>query len=311
MIIKNEYVTINIGEKSIELKNTILDKYIERIIENQFLTQNRKDLFLETVVLKFDEKLHFNENSTLKQSDFDICIEGKSAEINITNNNITVQYTYPEQAGAFYRIYDAKTHSPIYDFNNYLNKKITAIGFKCGTAADEEVLACLNTSNYNLYIQEQQIFSITRKDTFSTDAIFYCPNQIVTGPIHLIENSNNDYSNNYIGVLYSIGLSSYINYIDKEFVIGKDVEKEINNNELIIKGIENYLATDSSLFGNEYLFPISDLYPVKTNYKYIIFKYKIYQINYAKSTDTKYYYYQAIQIDKFGKMNLKIKYERG
>lgn len=309
MIIKNEYVTIATGGKKIELKNTILDEYIKRIIENQFLTQNRKDLFLKTVVLKFDEELYFNEKSSLNQSDFDILIEGKLSEINIANNNITTQYTYPEQAGAFYRIYDANTHSPIYDFNNYLNKKITAIGF--GTSSDEEILACLNTSNYNLYIQEEQILSITRKDIFSTDAVFYSPNQIVAGPIHLIEKSNDDYSNNYIGILYSIGLSSYIDYIDKEFVISKDVEKEINDNELIIKGIENYLSSDSSLFSDENLYPASTLYPLKTNYKYVIFKYKIYKMNYRKATDTGHYYYQAIPLDKFGKMNLKIKYERG
>ena len=63
---------------------------------------------------------------------------------------------------------------------------------------------------------------------------------------------------------------------------------------------------------------------IKSNYKYVIFKYKVYQeiekgvydednnLNFEYiQTDTKSYYYQAIPIDKFGETNFKIKYERG
>ena len=64
---------------------------------------------------------------------------------------------------------------------------------------------------------------------------------------------------------------------------------------------------------------LTDLYPIKTNYKYIIFKYKVWQLVHRGTyfnveevnTDTGYFYHQAIPIEKFGKTNLKIKYERG
>ena len=119
--------------------------------------------------------------------------------------------------------------------------------------------------------------------------------------------------------MYSIGLSSYNNYIDKEFVIGEDIEIEKDNAEITIKCLENYFANNSLLFASRKLYTSSSIYPTKSNYKYIIFKYKIYEYptslgayyDWIPYTDTGYYYYQAIPIDKFGKCNIKIKYERG
>ena len=102
-------------------------------------------------------------------------------------------------------------------------------------------------------------------------------------------------------------------------MIGQDIQVEQNGTELNINGLENYLSTDSPLFPSNDIYPSSDLYPIESNYKYIIFKYKVWQMVHSGTyeetvstpTDTGYYYYQAIPIDKFGKSNLKIKYERG
>ena len=102
--------------------------------------------------------------------------------------------------------------------------------------------------------------------------------------------------------MYSIGLSSYSDYIDKEYIIGKDIFAEQNENELIIKDVENYLNKNIKYLDNK-LYPSSSLYPTKSNYKYLIFKYKVYQ-EILKGTyeepinefiDTGTYYYHAIQ----------------
>ena len=73
-----------------------------------------------------------------------------------------------------------------------------------------------------------------------------------------------------------------------------------------------------TIYLNNMLYSGGDLYPVKSNYKYIIFKYLVYQTQYIDESiestddfDTDCFYYQAIPMDKFGKINLKIKYERG
>lgn len=198
------------------------------------------------------------------------------------------------------------------------------------------VCAILDTSNYNMYLQQNQDFSITRRDIITTDALFYSSNKNkIPGPVHLapygvpqiIYQPNiyretgvwQSFNDRGYGILYSIGLSSYPDYIDKEFIIGEDIQVENNGIELNINGLENYLTKDSPLFCSKNIYASTNLYPVKTNYKYVIFKYKVYQEVHSgtyddvisTSTDTGYYYYQAIPISKFGKSNLKIKYERG
>ena len=174
-------------------------------------------------------------------------------------------------------------------------------------------------------MQENQNLTITRKDIITTDALFYSNDtNKVPGPAHLapfgvpeiIQNKEGYYMAAH-GILYSIGLSSYTDYIDKEFIIGQDIEVEENGTELNIKGLENYLATDNSLFPSNNIYPSAGLYPIKTNYKYVILKYKTWQMVDSEDgtteilVDTGYYYYQAFPIDKFGELDLKIKYERG
>lgn len=63
------------------------------------------------------------------------------------------------------------------------------------------------------------------------------------------------------------------------------------------------------------------LYPETVNYKYVVFKYTVYQlvvtgvdsegVEVQEIKDTGCYYYQAIPLEKFKKMKVKIKYERG
>ena len=334
MKIKNDLVKIKIGKKQYDFNNLILDTYLKKFAEMQLDKDNVRTLNIEMplnyCLLKFDTPFeNLSENTELHNQDFDIGTfsECESKQI-ISSQKVNVQYNY-----TFSRSLIDYSDGNLYNIDKYYGRKITAIGFNCSMYDDSQtvwkpkVLAVLDTSNYNLYLQENQELTITRKDIITTDALFYSNDtNKVPGPAHLapfgvpeiIQNKEGYYMAAH-GILYSIGLSSYTDYIDKEFIIGQDIEVEENETELNIKGLENYLVIDNSLFPSNEIYPSTGLYPIKTNYKYIILKYKVWQIVYSGPddnvtetlTDTGYYYYQAIPIDKFGELDLKIKYERG
>lgn len=348
MKIKNEQVILKIGDKKYEFQNLILDEYLKRFVKRQTdkekikLSSNNTELLY--CLLKFDTPIeNLNNASKLKNQDFDVCIIG-GCKYNqqISNTKIIVDYNY-EYDGM---MYDYKKSTAIdIKMEDYYGKKITAIGFNVfwgkyvenATFEQDYVCAVLDTSNYNIYLQENQEISITRKDIIETDAIFSTNNKDkIPGPAHLAPfgvpqliyqsdiyndegNSWYSYNDAGYGILYSVGLSSYSDYIDKEFVVGADVSLKISNTEITIKGIKNYLNTEKSIFCNTNLYSASNIYPIKSNYKYVILKYKIWQNVHSgdfdnvitTTTDTGCFYYMAIPIDKFGKSDLIIKYERG
>ena len=339
MKIKNNVVSLKIGEKQYDFNNLIFDEYLEKFVASQ-LTENRiilrpEVLLLSHCLLKFDTPFsNLSSSSQLNEEDFSIRLGNMTYTQTINESQVSILYNYYTND-----IYDFEKQIGGYHtkIQNYYGRKITAIGFVTGYY-DSKVCAILDTSNYNIYLQENQELSITRRDIITTDTLFYSNDLVkIPGPAHLApggvpqliksniyhSEGNQPYYFNIVdngyGILYSVGLSSYIDYIDKEFVIGEDIQVEQNGNELNIKDIENYLSLDNSLYCSNELFCSSNLYPAKTNYKYVILKYKVWQmVRYGTSdavgeelTDTGYYYHQAIPINKFGKNNLIIKYERG
>lgn len=341
MKIKNDLISIKIGKKIYDFRNLILDEYLKVFITTQISENanipvyNKKELAY--LLLKFDTPIEsLNEKSILTNEDFDVFAFDVSANQEVSDNKIITQYNY-----AINNVIDFS--SPNYpqsvDISNYNGKKITAIGFNVWglKSISTNVKAVLDTSNYNIYLQANQGFSVTRKDIITTDALFYSNNKSkVPGPLHLMPIPNKAVitpkklyntaeelsisgADETYGVIYSIGLSSYIDRIDKEFVIGEDVQITQNGTELNIEGIENYLNNENPIYPSSNLYPSSSIYPVKANYKYIIIKYKVWQNILSGTyenpvrtmTDTGYFYHQAIPVDKFGKLNLKIKYERG
>lgn len=347
MKIKNEIVNLKLGNKQYDFNNLILDEYLKRFARFQLSEDNiakvSDDRKLKYVLLKFDTPIENIQTSTkLNNKDFDICfVGGTITNQTIAENQISIQYNYETQSNSLIYDYSKNTANNI-RLSDYYGRKITAIGFNSNWADDSNfswktpVCAVLDTSNYSIYLQENQDFAITRKDIITTDAVFYTNNkQKIQGPAHIapfgipqiIEQPNiyNDdktawsfFNDSGYGILYSIGLSSYTDYIDKEFIIGQDVDIENNEAEITIKNLENYLSKKSIFTGKD-LYPSIGLYPIKSNYKYIILKYKVWQMVHGGTyenitstpTDTGYYYYQAIPINKFGKSNIKIKYERG
>lgn len=330
MKIKNDLISIKIGKAQYDFKNLILNEYLKNFVTSQINASNnnnpnnRKDLIY--AYLKFDEPIeNLNETTVLRTEDFDVRSTECLANQEISDTKIITQYNYK--------------------FDDMLSlseagKKITAIGFFTKRELQETVVltakAVLDTSNFNIYLQTNQELTITRKDTVSTDALFYSSDKNkVPGPLHLMPipnkaiiapNKITDSSGTSItgpdetyGIIYSIGLSLSANKIDKELIIGQDVQVMQNGTELQIEGIENYFSGENLLYSNASLYPNAGIYPTKINYKYIIIKYKVWQ-NVLSGTDenpvytmmdTGYFYYQAIPLDKTGNLNLKIKYERG
>ena len=352
MKIKNELVSLKIGNKQYDFKNLILDEYLKRFILRQLDTTTLRyipyQIMLNTILLKFDTPFeNLSPQSEIFPENFDIAfIGGCKSVITIASPSIiTTKYTYDMEN--FIYDYNKKKGGNL-PFEDYYGKKIVAIGFSSYFASftnKNKVCAILDTSNYNIYMQANQKLECTRKDTISTDALFWSSDDRIKAPVHLSPYGGEPllYQDPYPGfreedkkifnarsaiptkgVLYSIGLSSYIDYIDKEFVIGKDVIVVQNGTELSIQSINNDFNFEKELHPNNLIYPSANLYPIKSNYKYVIFKYKVYQeiekgvygedntldFEYIQ-TDTKSYYYQAIPIDKFGETNFKIKYERG
>ena len=351
MKIKNDLVSIKIGKKQYDFKNLILDEYLKTFARAQLEKEQIRKLSnqksLKYLLIKFDTPIeNLNEKSYLKNSDFDIVIVMDFYYKQEENDNlITVQYTYTIINPTVWA-YDKNDQEGINghaaEITDFLGKKITALGFNSwwaiSTSSENPVKAVLDTSNYNIYLQENQDFVVTRKDIISTDAIFYTSNKSkVPAPLHLMPINNKavikptEFSkeengitsfisgeNESHGIIYSIGLSSYIDRIDKEFVIGEDVEITQNGAELEIKGLNNAISREF-IYPNKNIYPSSNLYPTKSNYKYLIIKYKVWQELLSGTydnpvytiTDTGYFYHQVLPITKFGDLNLKIKYERG
>lgn len=343
MKIKNEVITIKNGKKTYEFNNLILNEYLSRFIKKQLSEEdvhNADTLTdLSYLLIKFDTPIeNITPEKTILNNEFDIVfIFVKSKVQDVGPNQISVKYIYDDSETIF--DYNKNTSEGI-KIEDYYDRKVAMLAFNgywtSYNASRIPVCAVLDVSNMNIYLQENQKFSVTRKDIITTDSIFKSSDiNKIPGPTHISPLDNkavitpnklwNDEHNAAIngedksyGILYSIGLGYNESKMDKEFIIGEDVQIDTNNTELIISDITEeftkYLYYPSS---NKY--PNNLLYPTKENYKYVIFKYKVWQNILSGTyenpvnamTDTGYYYLQSIPLDKFGKLNFKIKYERG
>lgn len=344
MKIHNDFVEINIGNKKYSFKNLILNEYLKRFAEKQldmFGVRNlQKITELTYCLLKFDEPLEkLNENTELKYDDFDICaVDGaKNIVQNLAENGCDIKYTYDFD----WLIWDYTRKTATDNFiSSYYGRKITAIGFAPFWMANDnnKVCAVLDTSNYNIYLQSNQTLSVCRKDIISSDAMFWSNNKEITGPLHLapiggtplLEQKEKWNIEGYTtitkpqrtyGILESLGFSNSIDEINEEITVNILNPTISEKNEICLASIENYY-NKNSLYTSNGLYP-GEIYAERENYKYIVFKYKIYQEiiyvgknangeceEFYSATDTGAYYLQSIEIEKYGMTNLKMKYER-
>lgn len=341
MKIKNEYVIINNGKKQIKLHNTILNTYIEKIINNQLTkdTEERAVLSMVYMYLKFDEPLIFDKTSNLQESDFDLRISRYTYNEDVTPKQITINNFYKADNSQYRLKYEISTSQFITDLSNYVGRKITAVGFGGVLLEEGLIYACVDTSNYNIYFEAfDEVFSVTRRDILSTDAIFYSPNNKIKGPIHLYDGkyhyngSSPDFQ--LVGILDSIGLG--LNIYKMNVIVSLtpyDEHIEINENlikildELTIEYYSDGLLPAQDLFPNtelypariirEPLYPSDDIYPgidlymLESPYHYVQLKYKIYKLNILDETveDTGDYYLLSKKIQQKKKIKMNIKYE--
>ncbi|MBP3464119.1 MAG: hypothetical protein J6K45_06550 [Clostridia bacterium] len=343
MKICNDLVEIKMGRKKYEFKNLILNNYLKRFAEKQLdMSGNRnflKSIRLNYCFFKFDEPItNLNENTELTFEDFDICaVDGAKTIIqDLSEGGCSIKYTYEFD----WVMWDYNKHTATDNFiSNYYGKKVTAIGFFTHWLENASNKACavLDTSNYNIYLQENQGITITRKDIITSDALFWSSNKEITGPLHLapiggtpLLEQKEEWDVGYTiitkpqrtyGILNMIGFSNFINEINEEITVNLLNPTISEKNELSFDSIENYY-NENSLYSSNTLYP-GEVYAERENYKYVVFKYKVYQeVVYVEKnengeyeqqyivTDTGAYYLQSIEIKKYGLSNLKIKYER-
>lgn len=339
MRVKNDYIIIKNGKKETKLHNTILNIYLDQIINNQMELNpdNRASLIMSNVYLKFDTPLTFDKTSVLADTDFDAKISYYKHDFNISPNKIVVD--------CFYACDDFS--DSIWDIENeywapmgqYLGKPIMALGFGGYLAGDEIIYACVDTSTYGLYIEAiDEIFSIARRDILETDAIFYTPNNLVDGAVHLFDGQDVYYPNTLwpeyqlIGILDAIGIgvmSTYINiaktllpYSSHITIDGQtmDISDEFEieyNSEGLFPELDLYPATNlyperviNELYPSEDIYPGIDIYPVEAPYQYLQLKYKIYKQDIVDGTiaDTGDYYLLSKPIERKNKIKMNIEY---
>lgn len=196
MKVKNEFIKIKSGSKEYELRNMILDEYLNRFCKRQLEIEKHNNYAVNTklvgVFLKFDTPIgDISYDSKIDVNDiFDISFVSSHTNTTqtISENSIVIQYNIQQKLNE--SVYDLKNMSNYSELKDYIGKKITAIGFASFFASYGTVTintcAILDTSNYNIYVQDNQVLSIVRRDIISTDGIFNTNSkEYVPGPIHL------------------------------------------------------------------------------------------------------------------------------
>lgn len=343
MKIKNDEIIIKNGKRTYELKNTILNNYLTRFVLRQMNTNYNtadKQTAINVCLLKFETPIQFDETSEITNNMFDLgtlYVPELASETNVNATQIisgvTAQIKYdfifsPQQLYTDYNI-----GRDGYFLSDYYNKKVTAIGFSGSGENQDKVLAIIDVSNYNIYLQENEVLTVTRKDTVKSDSLFWSnDNEKVPGAFHLapfggeqvinqptIYNSNRSAWHSFYdyayGIIHSVGVSNRIDKIEKEYVIGTDIQMEQDGGNLLIKNIQN-----NSSVARTFLSRFLPFYPTRSDYKYYIIKYKVWQKVHSgtynnvieTNTETKYFYHVAVPINgRTGNIDLKISYERG
>lgn len=332
--VKNVSVNIQIGKREYCFKNLILNTLLNNFANSLIDNYNGTGKILSHCLLKFENFENITENTTLINDDFDICILNTSSETISSSNKITNRYVcYTEDN----YIYDYERHTAInVKLSDYNNRKIHWIGFSNTFAYRSKVLAMLDVSNYDLYIEEGEEIRVTRIDEISTDAIFTSLSESINAPIHLYPNgiqgilpkqeiwdSSHQYGttvdNRAYAKLTNFGFGNNTSELDVEYDM--DNNYEVNDNIFTIKNIWSPIG----LYPSDNLYPSNNLYPDDPPFNYLILRFKLFQkvaeddatyedvINGRKLIEkyTGAEYLQAIPLNIRGFVDLNIKYERG
>lgn len=305
MQIKNEYIKIKQGDNEITLNNYIYNNYLSLFSKTQYdidesdlysLAHEQRKKELDCCFIKFDEPLEDITNAL--QDDFDIKIEASQEGFFGFKNEVNLSYIFHLERGV-------DTNSYLINAEDYYNRKITALGFS--NYHETDIYACIDVSDYEIYVIEGENLSITRKDILKSDAIIYG----YDFPVHLSpigDHRNASYSElsylyeNKYARLYSVGFSKSLGNIDEEYVIGDDIDIKIIDDTSfsfnLLKGENVSIYPNDSLYAgtdvyplplyvahenypNSNLFPDNNLSPMDSNYKYVFYKFKLYTIHFV------------------------------
>lgn len=335
MKISNDYVKVQNKEQAITLKNLILDKYLELFVRTQknidYEDRYSDDLnkSFTNCFIKFDDKLeNITGSSDIDKNSFDLSIVRKSYDITNSDREVNVSYKFDTKGN--HNVYDIKKEKYITDLADYIGRKITAIGFG---NHKREIFAILDTNAYSLSIQDSNEFNIFRKDIFSSDAICdsipYHLSPVGQGEIYY---DDGYYQAKSYAKLYSVGLGTQIGKMNNEKIIGKDIDMiEIDNTSFgfnLRKGSNKIEYPNSNMFCSSSKYPLplyvfkelsltsslylgSGKYPLLGDYKYVIYKYRMYYINRGgQMVELDQYYTMSCPINTKGYFQIITKIER-
>lgn len=307
MKIRNEEVSIKIGNKEHKFTNLILNGYLD-LFADSFLDFKNKDLTY-CLVNFTHSNVGINENST--SMNYDLVLETYlEDEIEIlTDRSITNKYYYDKEV------------SGGKNWSEFASRQIQDIGFAMYNSTTKKyiIYAYLNVANYNIIVQGNQPIIISRTDKIESDMSLWVSDATIKGPIHLtkrgiVKYMDNDYFTSK-SVLYSIGFGVLPYAINKEY-LAEDLT--IQKSGTGVLEVQNTLETyykKSNKFSND-LYMSDNLILQEPSYPFLIYKFKIYEETYpnpeqpAVWVDTGMYYTQYKKLTKHGKLSLKIKYER-
>lgn len=322
MRVENKFIKLKMGNNSINFTNTIMDTYLRQLVDIQFSTGYPPyNIALQNIYFKFDEKLEFEPTDEINESAFDIRFLGANYNANYIKEKITVDYSYKIDQE---------------ELQQYVGHKITAIGFSFSMGESYIVGAILDTSNYNIYVQDKVELRVMREDEFTTDGIFYSKD--VEGAYHLFPKFNESWRANIEcewGILVSIGLGISTNVISEEYPVnynsitvlqniwGFEINRELTiekHSEGLYPALDLYPALNlyparvinEPIYPSEDIYPSIDLYPVESPYQYVKLKYQLYKYDEDNGiqAENKYYVINNVIDKTYDKIKEQVIYER-
>lgn len=326
MKIKNEYIKIKTSSREFNLKNLIFDDYLKYFFQRQYdsekLSYYNSMIQMSYCFIKFDEPLKNiipsnrdeRGNCIITEESFDISITVSNIIRTGNDNSTSTIYDYTSRRG----IYDYSINASVDDINQYAGRKITAIGF----GYLNNIFACVDTSNYSVYMVQDEELNISRKDVFSSDAICkgsdYPVHLATAGDLCYYESGKGKQAAYKYAMLYSVGFGKTIGKMDEEYVINEDIQI-IKENDYAFgfdmeTGTEEGIYPSHVLYCDDELYPLpfyvkaevyprenfyldDMMYPSDSNYKYVIYKYRLCYWPYAADS--------PIYLDEYYTMNLE------
>lgn len=306
MKIENKEISIKIGKKELKFTNLILNSYLN-LFADSFINFQHKDL--PYCLISFNKNNIINENST--EMEYDLILEAefnKNTEILSPKSIINKYYYRNPQVGQ--------------EWNTFLGKSIINIGFANFNynTGKYELYAFLDVSNYNIIVQDQPII-ISRIDKITSDMNLWANSSEIKAPYHLSMRGMLNYEGmeyfRTIPKLYSVGFGVLPYTLNKEYLV-EDLTIQRNGTGIVeIQDVLEAQYKSNTKYFNSNIYFNNDWYFQEPTYNYMIYKFKLFKETYpnpeeeAVWVDTGLYYTQYKKLTKNGKLNLKIKYERG